>query len=322
MRTAQLLLVLLACTPLLAGSRSRGKEPPGGVSIVRQEGVLVVRFGGELFTEYHYADTRRPYLYPVNAPGGVPVTRGYPMEERPDEARDHPHHQSLWFAHGDVNGFDFWHGGKGNERIQHDEILQVEAKGDVGLVRVRNLWLAGEGEGELVLTEERTMRFGETSGGRTIDFELELAAPEDREVRFGDTKEGTMALRLAPSLRLRGKVAQGRALNSEGLRDGECWGKRAAWVDYSGPVGDAILGVAIFDHPDNPRHPTWWHARDYGLFAANPFGVHDFEKKPAGTGDLVVPPGESLVLRYRVWIHEGEGEAAALQEAFEEYAAE
>ena len=141
---------------------------------------------------------------------------------------------------------------------------------------------------------------------------------------MGDTKEGSMAIRLAPTMRLKGKegkVGKGHILNSEGHRDGETWGKRAAWCDYYGPVEDKIVGVAIFDHPQNPKHPTWWHVRDYGLFAANPFGVHDFEKKPEGTGDITIPAGENLTFKYRFYFHKGDAKQAKVAEHYREYAA-
>ena len=130
-----------------------------------------------------------------------------------------------------------------------------------------------------------------------------------------------MALRLVPSLRLKGDAARGQCLNDSGARDGDCWGKRAAWVTYWGPVEGKELGVALFDHPGNPRHPTWWHARDYGLFAANPFGIHDFEGKPEGSGDLTLAVGESLTLRYRLYLYEGEADPEALAREFEAFAA-
>ena len=124
---------------------------------------------------------------------------------------------------------------------------------------------------------------------------------------FGDTKEGTFALRTAPTLRVEGEVAAGALRNSEGDVDGGCWGKRARWLSCSGPVGDGSerVSVILFDHPDNPRHPTWWHARSYGLLAANPFGVHDFEREPAGTGDLTIGEGESVTFRYRLQVRRG-----------------
>jgi hypothetical protein len=105
----------------------------------------------------------------------------------------------------------------------------------------------------------------------------------------------------------------GRIVNARGERDDAAWGKRAEWCDYSGPVAGRTYGVAILDHPSNPRYPTWWHVRDYGLFAANPFGVHDFEKRSKGTGDLVVPPGNPVTFRYRVLLHRGDAASARVE---------
>jgi Methane oxygenase PmoA len=113
---------------------------------------------------------------------------------------------------------------------------------------------------------------------------------------------------------------EGHIVNSNGVRDGDTWGKRADWVDYYGPVNGKTVGVAIFDNPDNPRHPTWWHVRDYGLFAVNPFGWHDFDKKPAGAGDFKIPAGQSVTFRYRFYLHYGDEKQAKVAEAYEEYA--
>ena len=132
---------------------------------------------------------------------------------------------------------------------------------------------------------------------------------------------GMMALRLAPTLRQEGAVAQGRILNAAGHRDGDCWGKRSAWCDYFGPVQDVTVGAAILDHPDNLRHPTWWHVRTYGLFAANPFGLRHFEGAEPGTGAHTVPAGESITFRYRIYLHRGTTEEADVATRFREYAA-
>jgi hypothetical protein len=142
------------------------------------------------------------------------------------------------------------------------------------------------------------------------------------DLTFGDTKEGTMAMRLAETMRLKGKVGEGHIVNSEGVRDDATWGKRANWVDYYGPVDGKTVGVAIFDHPSNPRHPTTWHVRDYGLFAANPFGIHDFEKKPPGTGNLMVKAGDKITFRYRFYIHPGDDKEAKVKEAYDRYTSE
>jgi hypothetical protein len=150
-----------------------------------------------------------------------------------------------------------------------------------------------------------------------FDYEIVLHASEGGDVRFGDTKEGTFGIRLAESMRLQankhyaGKPT-GHILQDTGVQDGATWGKRARWTSYTGPVGDKTMGVVIFDHPENPRYPTWWHVRDYGLFAANPFGIHDFEKKAKGAGDFVLKAGEKATFRYRVLVHEGAVDAVRL----------
>ena len=162
-----------------------------------------------------------------------------------------------------------------------------------------------------------------------MDWEITLHA-SNGQVTFGDTKEGSMAIRLNPSMQLmttkamksRGETAKGHIINSEGVTDGKTWGKRAAWCDYYGPVKGEVVGIAIFDHPSNPRHPTWWHVRDYGLFAVNPFGIHDFEKKPAGTGDFVIPAGQSATFKYRFYFHKGDEKQGKVAEHFRDYAGE
>jgi len=126
-------------------------------------------------------------------------------------------------------------------------------------------------------------------------------------------------MRLKPNKENAGKPT-GHIINSEGVRDEATWGKRAAWCDYYGPVEGKIVGIAIFDHPQNPRHPTWWHVRDYGLFAANPFGRHDFEKLPDKTaGNLVVPAGQSITFRYRFYVHEGDEKQSKVAERYADY---
>jgi len=138
------------------------------------------------------------------------------------------------------------------------------------------------------------------------------------DLTFGDTKEGSMAIRLAETMRLKGKVGQGHIVNSNGVRDGDTWGKRADWVDYYGPVNGQTVGVAIFDHPQNPRHPTWWHVRDYGLFAANPFGERDFYNDKTRDGSLSIEPGKPLRFRYRVVIHPDGTDIAGLYKKYSE----
>ena len=291
----------------------------GGVKIDDVDKKLRVEVNGKLFTEYNFQDVPRPFFYPVIGPTGAPVSRHWPMKDiDPDEAKDHVHHKSLWFTHGEVNGQDFWGEGSRSGKIVHDKFLEVSSGPKVGVITSKNKWVAKSGE--VVCTDTRTHRFYSRDDGQAMDFEITIHASEGKVV-LGDTKEGSMAIRLAPTMRLKGKVGKGHIVNSEGDTDGSTWGKRAKWCDYYGPVEGETVGVAIFDHPGNPKHPTWWHVRDYGLFAANPFGQHDFEKKPAGVGDITIPAGESLTFKYRFYFHKGDDKQGKVAEQYREYAA-
>jgi sugar phosphate isomerase/epimerase len=295
-----------------------GAQPSaaGGVKLTQGGDKVTVEINGKLFTEYYTKDVIRPYFYPVVGPTGVPVIRHWPIKDGgPDEAHDHPHHKSLWYTHGAVNGVDFWSDGKG--KIVHGKFLEVSSGPKVGVIKSENQWVAPDGK--VTCTDTRTHRFYDSPDGTIMDFEVTLHA-SNGPVTMGDTKEGSMAIRLAPTMQTKGKVAKGHIINSEGLTDDATWGKRATWCDYYGPVGGEVVGVAIFDHPSNPRHPTWWHVRDYGLFAVNPFGIHNFEKKPAGAGDFVIPAGQSATFKYRFYFHKGDEKQGKVAEHFRDYA--
>ena len=295
------------------------------VEIKKLDDRAVVTIDGELFTEYVFTGHAKPILYPIIGPHGVPMTRNYPMKEDVDnEAHDHPHHKSLWFTHDKVNGVQFWmeYPGK-NSANQPGKIVQKEMTISGNQIVTVNDWTAPDGK--VVCSDRREVTFGGTSSARQIDFKITLTANHG-DVVFGDTKEGTMAIRTNPLLRLqsdekRGNhTAKGQSINSEGVEGTAMWGKRAKWVDYWGPVDDHTVGIAIMDHPSNPRHPTWWHARQYGLVAANPFGIHDFEKKPAGTGDMTIKSGESVTFQYRFLFHSGDVNEADIAGKYAEFA--
>ena len=129
-----------------------------------------------------------------------------------------------------------------------------------------------------------------------------------------------MGIRSNPTLRLKGSVAKGKSINNEGVEGRAMWGKRAAWVSYWAPFKSGTVGFSIFDHPTNLRHPTWWHARDYGLVAANPFGIHNFERKPKGTGNLKILKGSDITFRYRFLFHEGDAEGAKIAARYANWA--
>lgn len=289
-----------------------------GVNITKTDGVLEVTIDGEPFTQYHYLNVSRPYLYPVFGPGGLPMTRDWPMNDGPNDEHDHAHHKSLWFSFGDINGVDFWSEMPNAGKTVHDGFIELKSGKNMGVIKTRQKLVAKDGK--QIATDVRTIRVYNTEPYRMMDYEVTLTASQG-DLVLGDTKEGTMAIRLAPTLRLKGKVGQGHIVNSEGVRDGDTWGKRADWCDYYGPVKGHVVGVAIFDNPKNPRHPTWWHVRDYGLFAANPVGEHDFEKKPKGVGDLKIKAGDSLTFRYRFYFHQGTTEEADVAGRYKAYAA-
>src|SRR3954470_19659227 len=238
-------LLLTAC---VSGRRA---EKPVRMTVLDDR--VKVEINGHLFTEYIFKDVPRPYFYPLIGPGELALTRKWPMETPPGEDHDHPHHRSLWFAHGLVNGIDFWSEAKGFGKTIAEGQPQIEIRKDSGVIRSKNRWVAPDGT--VVCTDERLFRVYafKTADERMFDFEITLHAP-DKDAVFGDTKEGTMAIRVAESMKLKGHP--GHIVNSEGERDEATWGKRAKWCDYYGPVEAQTVGIAIFDHPGNLRHPT------------------------------------------------------------------
>ena len=317
----RLLIVFLLLAEISLSWSVSAASSKEGVQIIQLDDRLRVEINGELLTEYHFKNASRPFLYPIIGPENLPMTRDWPMKESENEEKDHKHHRSFWFDHGEVNGVDFWSEEPRAGKTVHEEFTEIKSGRDVGIIRSKNKYVAPDGK--VICTDDRALRIYNRRDERLFDFEVTIHA-SNGDVTFGDTKEGMMAMRLNETMRQgpnkfnKGKPA-GHIVNSEGVRDGETWGKRAAWCDYYGPVNGKIVGVAIFDHPQNPRHPTWWHVRDYGLFAANPFGLHDFEKKPAGTGNLIVSAGKSMTFRYRLYIHRGDEKEGKVAQRYEEY---
>lgn len=288
---------------------------------IAQHGIeyISVEIKGKPFTRLFIGpETNKPYLHPLRSASGKIVTRLYPMEDVPDESHDHPHHRGLWFSHGDVNGFDFWanetRGGKFG-RIVLDRVNSLTSGKESGTIDATFDWRGPAGD--TLLSEHRLMTFYGQPKMRTIDFDITLTAR--KQVKFGDTKEGTFAIRVATPLEER---HGGHIVDSEGRQtEQQVWGKRANWVDYYGKLGGEPLGIAIFDNPANPRHPTFWHVRAYGLFAANIFGWREFERDPKKDGSLTLTPGQTLRFRYRVVIHPGNVHSAHIAKLYEEYAA-
>jgi hypothetical protein len=316
-----LVAIALFLTAVLHAAVCRSAE----FSVKEHDNQIDVAIDGQPFTTYLHEGYPKPILYPIYGPHGIPITRNWPMKnDVPGETKDHVHHKSMWFAHSPVNGVDFWSETKTSGREVQTKLVRAEGGQDQAVIETTNDWQ--DAKGKVVLSDTRVLRFSVVPGGRTIDWRIDLHASHG-PVTFGDSKEGSMAIRTRPELQLvtssqRGATpAKGQALNSEGVRGADVWAKRANWVDYWAEVEGQTIGVAIFDHPENLRHPTWWHAREYGLISANPFGIHDFEQgKPADAGDFTIPEGESMTLRYRFVFHEGDPEKAKLAEIYEQFA--
>jgi hypothetical protein len=294
-----------------------GAEPGAGsgVRITETGDKVRVEINGKLFTEYNFKDVPRPFFYPLIGPTGVGVTRNWPMKDVEKEDKDHPHHCGLWFTHGSVNGLNFWANGK-ETKIANDKFLEIKSGPEEGVLKTSDKWLAPDGK--IVCTDTRMYKFYNKADCRLMDFEITIHA-SNGDVVFEDTKEGSMSIRVLPVISVKGKGGQGHLVNSRGDRDLAAWGKQAEWCDYSGPVDGKVVGVSIFDHPSNPRHPTHWHAREYGLMTANPFGLSDFEKKPKGTGDMKIPAGGNVTFRYRIYVHEGDDKVGKVAERYKEY---
>jgi hypothetical protein len=299
--------------------QARSERNGSGVEIRPDGRNLEVLVGGKRLTVYRTDLGTKPIFYPVIGPTGAPITRAYPMNDVAGETRDHPHQRSLWFTHGAVNGLDFWASDPINRPSPKYGSIKETARDTasgaaLGVIATADDWLGPDGKP--VCQDERVVRFYDTAAGRVLDFDVTIKAA-DKPVTFGDTKEGMFGVRVASSMDV-DKKKGGQITNAEGLTDAAAWGKPSPWVDYTGPVEGKTVGIAILNHPESFRFPTTWHVRTYGLFAANPFGWHDFGQKKSG--EYTIPAGQSIRFRYRIILHKGDTASAHLPEAFRAYA--
>ncbi|MEO8404507.1 MAG: PmoA family protein [Chitinophagaceae bacterium] len=295
---------------------------------------LDVMIGGKYFTTFLYPDSlEKPVLYPLTAANGTIVTRGFPLNPLPGEPTDHPHHLGLWFNYENVNGLDFWNNSfaipaekkKMYGWIKTDEIVGITAKsmGDFqsGGFTFHARWT--NQANETLLTEQTTYTFSGNDHQRFIDRETILTAVKD--VSFNDAKDGMLGLRLAHELQIpamkdqkftddKGNVttvkasadniANGNYITSEGKQGDSAWSTRAAWCKVYGKMKNDSISIAIIDRPSNPNYPTFWHARGYGLFAANPLGEKIFTNGKSEK-NMKLKPGEKVRFVYRIIIDNG-----------------
>jgi hypothetical protein len=276
------------------------------VEFVSGENKVDVLVDGRHFTSYRYGeDLTKPVLYPVHTPSGIAVNRSYPLEKVAGESTDHPHHCGIFFTYDKVNGEGFWNNTTSPPQIKHIEVTEMKGGDGKGTLSTVMHWIGKSGQ--VLLEEKRTMVILPGGDEYTVDFCLDLTA-KDEKVVFEDTKEGMFAIRTADWLRE--KDGTGKYLSSNGDETEEnIWGKRAKWVRLQGEKDGKIVGIAILNHPSSVNHPTYWHARGYGLFSANPLGQYDFEKKPnpetAKHLNFTLARGQTARFLFRMIIYEG-----------------
>lgn len=270
------------------------------------------------FTTFRYRDYAKPILYPVYAADGIEVTRHWPMrDDVPGEMRDHPHHKSIWVGH-IINGVDFW-----TEKNGRVEVSELTLDDENAAINVKSNWIPTNHDQPL-LSDHTVYAFGAKANVRWIDATINFRS-DLNDLVFEDTKEGTFAIRTHSNLQLtradKNSVSPQKATarNSNAETGKEIWGKKANWVLYQGKINDQSVALAMFDHPTNLRHPTTWHARDYGLIAANPFGLHDFQGAARGAGEYCLKRGETLSLRYRLLFVLGEPSDESIDQLYQEF---
>ncbi len=315
MKPASLLLLAAALVSLPAFSQVKITNGPEKIS---------VEINGKPFTDFYVAgpEVTKPYLWPLRAATGTYVTRMWPMEKVEEEASiakpDHQHQRGLWFAHDTVNKLDFWNNEASYKTPNRGKIVlsgpaEVKSGKDSGTIKANFDWT--DLEGHKVLTETRVMTFYADKDDRRFDLDITLTPVE--QVVFGDGKDGVLGIRMRPVLQE--DKGSGHITNADGLEgEKQLWGKPSNWCDYSGDINGEKVGIAILDNPENPRHPVRWHARGYGLFAANPFGVWQFDKTQPKS-DMTVEAGQKLRFRYRIIIHAGDAKQADVAKMWEKY---
>lgn len=310
--SAMLSLTFMCGLPVALGQDGDGA---GTYKIEVTDTGAVVSRNSEPVAEYLKFSGAKPVISALYGPSGERLTRSYPVADAlPTEKLDHIHHRSFWFTHGEVNDVDFWAETEGHGKIMETS-FKASSDGESATMDTENDWM--DATGKKLLSDRRRYKYHDSQGMRAIDCTIQLIAGEGPVV-FGDTKEGSFGVRVAGTMKVDSKKG-GKIVTSGGLEDGAAWGEAAEWVDYYGPVDGKTVGVAILNHPSSYGFPTRWHVRTYGLFAANPFGVHHFTGGDRTEG-VRLEAGEEITLKYRVLLHDGTTEEAGIAKAWKEYA--
>lgn len=345
-----ILMGVLMLSIMVSCSEKKDETLNNVVKIVNNESEqkVDVLIDGEIFTSYIYSDKisvlKKTTLFPIVAANGVAITRGFPLEPRPGERVDHPHHIGAWFNYGDVNGLDYWNNSdaisdeRKNEMgtIRHDQIISMSEGHAMAELVVSANWL--KPDGTVLLKEKTDFTFYSGIDQRIIDRSVTLTAL-DEPVKFNDNKEGMIAIRVARQLEhpsdkpvtlsdSKGKTTDvpvldntgvtGHYLNSDGIEGMDVWAKRAKWVALDGTIDNKDVTVVIFDSPSNVGYPTYWHARGYGLFAANPLGQNVFSEGKESL-NYSLKAGESVTFDYRILVLNGKPDKAEIESEYQYY---
>lgn len=324
--------MVVATAIAIGGATLNAQAPKVAIKSLPAEKKVEVTVDGKPFTAYMWPDTlEKPVLYPIRTGAGTVVTRGFPPLA--NERQDHPHHVGLWFNYGDVDGFDFWNNSDATKpeqkpkmgTVKHREVIKAESQGDHATLQVKADWVSGDGKTRLLETTTFTFRAA-ANGARMIDRVTTLAAaPGTGTVKLTDNKEGMLGLRVTRALEdpaekgSAGTSASGQYLSSEGKTGKDVWGTRGVWTKLSGQVDGKDVTVAMLDAPGNPGYPTYWHARGYGLFAANPLGQAALSNNK-DTLNFSISEGTPATFRYRVLFLDGNPTAAEMQKYATEWA--
>ena len=284
-----------------------------GVQLKEESETITVTLNDRHFTTFRYAKAQfRPYFFPVLGPNGREVTRG----ETSDISKDHVHHRSLYVAYGEVNDVDLWGEGSNSGRVVPQGFTQKQGGAVVSRLYTQNSWQTQVGE--VLMTDVQNYRiYNLPEDAAILDLDLSFIASVG-DVHFGDTKEGgIISIRVHPSM----NASDGGKMENAfgGINEAETWGKRANWCDYSGVVDGTPVGIAVFDHIVNPRYPTYWHVRNYGLMGSNIFGGSSFERDPSKDGSYTLKQGEEMHFRFRVLIHAGDANVGKVAQKYHDF---
>ena len=349
-RLSWVVAVIVVVPVWLFSAADRSAQTAGGsgrIQVIPNDAArrVDITVDGKPFTSYIYPTTlKKPVLYPLRTAKGTLVTRGFPLEPRPGERVDHPHHVGLWFNHGDVNGLDFWNNSNdiAPDRadkmgtIVHRRVLEARSGADQGELSVEMDWI---GPDRAALLREQTRFIVRGAGNARSVERVTMLTALDRRVLFRDNKEGVLGLRVARALEqpadkpevftdasgrptkvpvLDNAGVTGKYRSSEGLTGDAVWGTRGRWVLLHGTVASEPVTLVMLDHPQNPGFPTYWHARGYGLFAVNPLGQSVFSE---GKQELnfALEPRASVTFRHRLLILSGTATPEAIEDEYRSF---